>query len=80
METPTEVKEMVGKSYLFSGQFIDSEDRVEQEYLVKDVKMCDSFLKDVERTFKHPCFKLLINIEGKNKWTKPLPIRSINLI
>jgi len=79
MEVPKEAKDMVGNSYLFSGNYLDKQDRKEQEHLIKDVKMTDTFVKDLENTFKHPCVSFLIDFEGKDEWTKPMPIRSINL-
>lgn len=80
MEIPKEATEMVGKSYLFSGNYIDRKDRKEQEHLIKDVRNSDYFIKDREMTFKHPCVEFLIDFNGVDTWTKPMPIRSINLI
>ena len=79
MEVSKEAKDMVGNSYLFSGNYLDKKDRKEQEHLIKDVKMTDTFIKDLENTIKHPCVSFLIDFEGIDKWTKPIPIRSINL-
>jgi len=70
---------MVGNSYLFSGNYIDEKDRKEQEHLIKDVKMTDTFLKNKENTIKHPCVSFLIDFYGIDRWTKPMPIRSVNL-
>lgn len=79
MEVPKEAKEMVGNSYLFSGNYLDEKDRKEKEHLIKDVKMTDTFVKNIENTVKHPCVSFLIDFEGIDKWTKPMPIRSVNL-
>ena len=79
MEVSKEAKDMVGNSYLFSGNYLDKKDRKEQEHLIKDVKMTDTFIKDLENTIKHHCVSFLIDFEGIDKWTKPIPIRSINL-
>ena len=79
MEIPKDTKGMVGKSYLFSGNFLDKQDRPEMEYLIKDVKWSDTFIKNANGTKKHPCVTFLIDFEGTDKWTKPFPIRDINL-
>lgn len=79
MEVPKEAKDMVGNNYLFSGMYIDNKDRKEQKHLIKDVKMTDFFVKNKENTVKHPCVCFLIDFNGIEKWTKPMPIRSINL-
>jgi len=79
MEIPKEAKDMVGCSYLFSGTYIDEQDRIEQEYFIKDVQLTDTFVKNKEKTIKHPCVSFLIDFEGVDKWTKPMPIRSVNL-
>ena len=79
MEIPKETKEMIGKKYLFSGNFLDKKDRVEYEYLIKDVKWSDVFVKNENGTKKHPCIIFLIDFNGKDKWTKPFPIIDINL-
>ena len=79
MEIPKDTKEMVGKNYLFSGNFLDKIDRPEMEYLIKDVKWSDTFVKNSNGNKKHPCVIFLIDFEGIEKWTKPFPIRSINL-
>lgn len=79
MEVPQEEKNMVGKAYLFSGMYIDNKDRIEAEHLIKDVEMSDYFVKDLENTFKHPCVRFLIDFNGEDKWTKPIPIKRINL-
>ena len=79
MEIPKETKEMLAKKYLFSGNFLDKKDRPEMECLIKDVKWSDTFVKNENGTKKHPCVVFLIDFEGKDKWTKPFPIRSINL-
>jgi hypothetical protein len=79
MDIPKEAKDMVGNSYLFSGNYLDKKDRKEQEHLIKNVKMTDTFVKDLENTVKHPCVSFLIDFKGQDKWTKPMPIRSINL-
>ena len=46
MEVPEEAKDMVGNSYLFSGNYLDKKDRKEQEHFIKDVKMTDTFIKN----------------------------------
>ena len=79
MEIPKEAKDMVGGSYLFSGTYIDEQDRIEQEHFIKDVQLTDTFVKNKENTIKHPCVSFLIDFNGIDKWTKPMPIRSINL-
>ena len=79
MDIPNEVKEMIGNKYLFSGTFLNDTDVKETEYLVLDARMSDAFLKDKENKFKHPCFELLLKVEDEELWTKPFPIKTINL-
>lgn len=79
MDIPKEAKDMVGNSYLFSGNYLDTKDRKEQEHLIKDVTMTDFFVKNIENTLKHPCVSFLIDFNGIDRWIKPMPIRSINL-
>ena len=79
MELTNEVKEMVGKEYLFSGNFLDTFDRVEESYLVLDAKPTDWKIKkengDVFNTFK-----LLIKNDKmvKARWTKAFSMSKIN--
>ena len=79
MELTNEVKEMVGKEYLFSGNFLDTFDRVEESYLVLDAKPTDWKIKkengDVFNTFK-----LLIKNDNmeKARWTKAFSMSKIN--
>jgi len=79
MDIPKEAKDMIGNNYLFSGNYLDKKDRKEQEHLIKDVKMTDFFVKNIENTVKHPCVSFLIDFNGIDRWTKPMPIKSINL-
>lgn len=79
MELTNEVKKMVGKEYLFSGNFLDAIDRIEESYLVLKAKVTDWKIKkengDIFNTFK-----LLIKNEKmvKAKWTKAFPMSKIN--
>ena len=77
MEIPNEIKEMIGKPFLFSGTFLNAFDLAETELMVKDVKISD--VKCISEGNKHPCVEFLVEIKGKNKWTKPFPIKTIFL-
>lgn len=79
MEVPKEAMDMVGNSYLFSGNYIDSKERKEKEHFIIDVKMTDYYVRNKENTVKHPCVSFLIMNDQDEVWTKPMPIRSINL-
>lgn len=70
---------MIGKAYKFEGCFLDGIYREERLYTIKDAKMHDSFTVDEQRTIKHPNCRYLINLKGVDKWTKPIPVTSINL-
>lgn len=79
MELTNEVKEMVGKEYLFSGTFLDAFDRKEESYKVLRARKSD-FKITKENGDVYNCFELLIKNDKmkRARWTKALPMAKIN--
>lgn len=74
---PKKVTKMVGKTYFFSGKYIDQHQRKETAHLIKDVKMTDFYLRNLADTEMSECVCFLIDFFGDVRWTNPFPLKNI---
>ena len=76
MDVPNNIKEMIGKEYLFSGTIIDGEDRKEELFEVLDARISEYKMTNAQG--ENHCFELLVKNQDLEVWTKPIPIRKVD--
>lgn len=89
MGIPQKYKELVGTKQIFSGGLFSHKVSIDEtEFDVLDIRFGTASYVNIqelrekgESSYEHPTFELLLKKEGmkKSQWSRPFPIREINL-
>ena len=89
MEIPKKYQDLVGKNMEFSGGLFSGKKAiVPAEFKVLDIRVGDAKIVNLkelkekgESSYEHPTFELLLKNDSmtKSRWSRPFPIREINL-
>jgi hypothetical protein len=86
---PKKYRDLVGtKQFMSGGLFSHKRSEPEKEYDVLDIRWGSATIMSItelregkQPSYEYPTFELLVKREGmaKSRWTRPFPIREINL-
>lgn len=81
-EIPKKYCELVGTTKEFRGGLFSNKAIEPTKFEVQGIRWSDKFIMNMKNLkAKYPCFELLLINDSMNraKWSKPFPIREINL-